>query len=44
MVWKPIISTILRGVAGLGLDASLFLRDCGFICLCELPPFLSGTV
>lgn len=39
VVWKPLMSTILRRIAGLGLDASLFLMDCDFIRLCDLPPF-----
>lgn len=39
VVWKPLMSTILRGVAGFGLDVSLFLMDCGFIRWCDLPPF-----
>ena len=42
VVWRPVASTILRGVAGLGLDASLFLADCGFISLCNLPSFYQG--
>uniref|UniRef100_A0A8D3EEN3 Reverse transcriptase domain-containing protein n=1 Tax=Scophthalmus maximus TaxID=52904 RepID=A0A8D3EEN3_SCOMX len=42
VVWRPVASTILRGVAGLGLDASLFLVDCGFVPLCKLPHFYQG--
>ncbi|KAJ4933762.1 hypothetical protein JOQ06_006573, partial [Pogonophryne albipinna] len=39
VVWRPVASTILRGVAGLGLDASLFLTNCDFTRVCGLPPF-----
>ncbi len=40
--WKSTTSTMLRKVAGLGLDASLFLMNCNFICLRDLPPFYQG--
>ena len=40
VVWKPVVSAILRGIAGLGLDASLFLTKCTFIRFCD---FLSGN-
>ncbi|KAJ4919191.1 hypothetical protein JOQ06_000140 [Pogonophryne albipinna] len=42
VVWRPVASTILRGVAGLGLDASLFLTNCDFTRVCVLPPFYKG--
>lgn len=42
VVWKPVMSTILRGITGLGLDSSLFLTKCVSIRLNNLNPFYQG--
>ena len=42
VVWKPLMSTILRSIDGLGLDASLFFMDCKCIHLSNLTPFYQG--
>ena len=36
------MGTILRGVAGFGFDASLFLMNCSFIHVFDLTPFYQG--
>ena len=38
VLWRPLMSAILRRVRGLGLDASLFLTACNFKTVNELSP------
>ena len=42
VVWKPLMTAILKNVDGLGFDASLFLMNCDFIFLSNLTPFYQG--
>ena len=42
VVWCPVMTVILRGVEGLGLDAGVFLTDCVFKSAHNLPAFYQG--
>ena len=43
VVWRQVTGVILRRIAGLVLDKSLFLLNCDFYRVCNLPPFYHGV-
>ena len=43
VVWRQVTGIILRRIAGLVLDKSLFLLNCDFYRVCNLPPFYRGV-